>query len=30
MTAFRSFTMVKQPVDQIWLVMRDHLPKVAT
>lgn len=29
MTPFHSFTMVKQPVDQIWLVMRDQLPRVA-
>ncbi|MFB9241777.1 hypothetical protein IV454_19060 [Massilia antarctica] len=29
MTPFHSFTMVKHPVDQIWLVMRDHLAELA-
>lgn len=29
MTPFRSFTMVKHPIEQIWAAMRDRLPEVA-
>ena len=29
MKPFQSFTMVKQPLEEVWMIMRDRLPEIA-